>query len=287
MTIHRVRTTDTIARLAARYLGDAGRWREIATANGLRYPYISDDPLVQYGPRLAVYQLPDAVNIGQRLIPLPGAELALIRPGVRFVVSRVDEYGTTTTDASLVDAYDGNSLTLAEPLAAPYPAGSQIEVYIPPGEIVGRVARPGEALIIPDAVDQATAAEQAEDDRFGRDLAVDEAGLLRLTTIGDLAVVAGVANLAQQLRHRLQTPRGALARHGAYGCDMHAYIGQASGPTLVVLIQAAIAQALIDDPRVANVESVSVAQLGERLEAVVQVTAQSERVALTIGVDAL
>lgn len=34
---------DTIIRLAQRHLGNSNRWRELATLNRLRYPYVADD----------------------------------------------------------------------------------------------------------------------------------------------------------------------------------------------------------------------------------------------------
>lgn len=35
---------DTLQRIAARELGDAGRWYELISLNGLTYPYLTDDP---------------------------------------------------------------------------------------------------------------------------------------------------------------------------------------------------------------------------------------------------
>lgn len=287
MSIHRVRTSDTVTTLAARYLDDASRWREIVTANELRFPYISDDPLAQYGPRLAAYALGDVATIGQRLIALPGADVALVRAGVRVVLIHRDETGALFVDTHLADAFNGNSLTLRDPLTANYPAGTTVAIYAPPGEVAGRVARPGDMLIIPDGAEQTADSTITSDNRFGRDLACDANGYLQGTSSGDLAVVDGSANLVQQLRHRLQTPRGELIRHPLYGCDMHNYVGQAAAPTLAILIQAAVAQALVDDPRVARVEGVSVRQRGDQIEALVNVEARNERIALTVEVGTL
>lgn len=59
---------DTLQRIAVRELGDASRWRDLITINGLKYPYLTDDPgsasdsVKLYGSLIAVPSAQAVVN---------------------------------------------------------------------------------------------------------------------------------------------------------------------------------------------------------------------------------
>lgn len=256
--IHRIHTSDTIATIAARYYGDATRWREIVTANGLRYPFISVDPLDQFGGLLASYTTAGAIAPGQLTIAITG-DASLLQPGARVVLAQLHPGGSLQLDATTIASYTAGALTLTSAPANSYVAGSLLRVYPAPGEIVGRVAQPGEQLIIP-GVDTTAAATAA--DPYGCDVQAED-GRIIMSPTGDLALVDGLANMRQAIRNRLLCERGAMVRHGAYGCDAPGYIGQITGPTLVALMQAAVASAISADTRVGEVESVEVEIAGE------------------------
>lgn len=280
-TTHRVLIGDTLPALAARYLGDAQRWREIVVANNLRPPYISSEPLAQYGVFLARYALAVTASGGQRSIVLSGADPSLLRPGVQLVVQRYTTAGQRLLDAPLLESFSSDAATLARELAHSYPAGTEVLIYPPPGELQGVVARPGDALVIP-SQDETPSTTIERDDRFGRDLACNERGHLSLTPTGDLAVAAGLANFYQQLRLRLRCEPGSLTRHSTYGCQAHAYIGQVNGPVLGLLVQSALALAIGADPRVSSVEAVSATVRGDVITAQVQVVARGEAIDLSL-----
>ena len=77
---------------------------------------------------------------------------------------------------------------------------------------------------------------------------------------GDFLVASGAENLVQQLKHRIDTPRGQATRHPEYGCLVWRLLGAVQGPLLVGLGARYVKAALKADYRVANVTS-AVAEL--------------------------
>lgn len=76
----------------------------------------------------------------------------------------------------------------------------------------------------------------------------------------DLATVGGVDNLRQALLLRFLTPVGELAAlgHPRYGCRLHELIGELNNDTTRNRAKMFVLQALADEPRVAEVLSLSV-----------------------------
>ena len=74
---------------------------------------------------------------------------------------------------------------------------------------------------------------------------------------GDLVVVTGAENLRQQLKHRIDTPRGQLRRHPEYGCLIWRLKGKVNGPVAGMLGAEYVKSALAADYRVAEVASAS------------------------------
>jgi phage baseplate assembly protein W len=284
MTVHRLTTTDSLQGLAARYLGSHTRWREIAEANELRPPYISSDPIDQFGALLASYALVGPVLAGARSFTLSGADAAFVRAGARLYLRHGTPSGASWSDVATVASYDSAAISLLDPLSNGYVAGVALLVFAPLGELAGRVAQPGDTLVIPGTTGGAATSIFAVDDRFGRDLSTDAAGRLLLSTEGDLVIVGGKENLIQQLRNRLRCERGAMVRHPDYGCNAHAYVGAVNGPTLAVLLQSALSLALSNDSRVGSVEQVGVAIDGEAIDVSARVLALNEAVDLAIVV---
>jgi len=80
---------------------------------------------------------------------------------------------------------------------------------------------------------------------------------------GDLAVVAGADNLRQQLKHRIDTPRGQARRHPEYGCLVWRLQGTVNGPVAGALGAEYVKSALLADYRVANVDSATAEVYGD------------------------
>lgn len=92
---------------------------------------------------------------------------------------------------------------------------------------------------------------------------------------GDFAVVAGTANLVQQLRHRVITPRGQARRHPEYGCLVWRLLGTVNGPLAGALGARYVKAALQADYRVSSVTSAVAEVAGDA----VRVTATAEAIA--------
>lgn len=105
---------------------------------------------------------------------------------------------------------------------------------------------------------------------FGQDLKLADlaTGLdLKADGVGDLALAAGADNLVQALTVRLRTRRGELARLGwpDYGSRLHELIGEPIVQRTLVKLMAFARQAVEQDPRVAEVSSVTTQLIpGER-----------------------
>lgn len=91
---------------------------------------------------------------------------------------------------------------------------------------------------------------------------------------GDFAVLAGSANLRQQLQHAVNTPRGQARRHPDYGCLVWRLQGTVNGPTAGRLGAEYIKATLLSDYRVARVESATADVSGDA----VRITARAEAI---------
>jgi hypothetical protein len=96
-------------------------------------------------------------------------------------------------------------------------------------------------------------------------------GLLSLDDGGDFAVVSGIANLRQQLKHALDTPRGQATRHPLYGCMVWRLLGTANGPVGAMLGADYVKATLLSDYRVSYVASSVASVSGD----VLRITAQA------------
>lgn len=91
---------------------------------------------------------------------------------------------------------------------------------------------------------------------------------LVLDQYGDIAVVAGVKNLSQQLRHRINTPTGQCRRHPQYGCRIHELRGKINGPLAAHLGAEYLRTAIKAEYRIARVVSSVAESQGDIVRAV-------------------
>ena len=68
------------------------------------------------------------------------------------------------------------------------------------------------------------------------------------------ATIKGFRVLAEALARRLITPKGSLTFHPDYGLDLRQYINEAMDDTTVARLKQAIAQELLQDERVGDVD---------------------------------
>ncbi len=92
---------------------------------------------------------------------------------------------------------------------------------------------------------------------------------------GDIAVVAGVPNLTQQLKHRIITPRGQAIRHPEYGCLVWLLQGNVAGPTASLLGAQYVKSAVEADYRVSRVTNATAEVTGD----VTRINATAEAIA--------
>ena len=121
-----------------------------------------------------------------------------------------------------------------------------------PERVADGVLLTGSAIRVPAAVAyRQDAVERGQ--AYERDILVAGGALQWDDAAGDFAVAAGVDNLSQQLRHRLNTPRGQLRRHPEYGGLLYRLKGRKNGPTVMRLARAYAQSVLEADYRVKQV----------------------------------
>jgi hypothetical protein len=250
-----------LAGLAMIVLGSADLWRSIAAYNSLRYPYISDDPLDQYGDAQGVSMLADTLGSGGETLVLDDALLAsILYPDQRILLDDGAGHQELVTVTQLAT---GASVPITSPNQT-YPAGSTVTVYPPTYEVTGRVLRTGDIVMVPVQQSSGTSGvvvlRQAGGDAdklYGTDVEVSAVGRLTITSEGDLAVVSGVPNLSQALRNRYQTEKGSLPYHPQYGFGLEAYLGFRHNSFFNFLAVVEGKQTALRDPRIAKVEDFS------------------------------
>lgn len=88
---------------------------------------------------------------------------------------------------------------------------------------------------------------------------------LQVDAGGDILVVAGVDNLRQQLKNRVDTPRGQLVRHPTYGCLIYRLRGRRNNPSINKMAAEYLRSTLQDDYRVESVENVLAEISGDKI----------------------
>ncbi|HGX3708897.1 TPA: hypothetical protein ACNEJR_003658 [Escherichia coli] len=90
---------------------------------------------------------------------------------------------------------------------------------------------------------------------------------LVLDSTGDIAVVAGVKNLTQQLKHRINTPTGQARRHPAYGCRIHELRGKVNGPLAAHLAREYLKTAVKAEYRISSIRELVGSSEGDVIRA--------------------
>lgn len=117
----------------------------------------------------------------------------------------------------------------------------------------------------------ATAGQNAQDPStpgqiYERDIKMVNRRLV-LDSSGDIAVVAGVKNLTQQLKHRINTPTGQARRHPAYGCRIHELRGKVNGPLAAHLAREYLKTAVKAEYRISSIRSLVASSEGDVIRA--------------------
>lgn len=191
--------------------------------------------------------------------------LTLQRPveGHRFAQTRHNDSMQLIAARELGDASRWAELVAFNDLVPPF-------ITNDPSEQAPGVLLAGQLVRIPAAVVTVSAGVDA-DRVFERDVAL-VSGQLGASDGGDLLVAAGLDNLRQAVRHRLETERGDLIFHPQYGSLLRRIIGSVNGPTAGLLAAGYAKAAVLSDPRISSVLSSEASVVGD----VINVTVVAE-----------
>lgn len=180
------------------------------------------------------------------LRPLAGYRRVEVHHGESLQALALRELG----DASRwVDIANLNGLRPPYLTAYPEAAGNGVALY-------------GSLLLVPAAAPEASTATEPVK-VFGTDVALRN-GRLEAEG-GDFALVAGVPNLTQALRHRLDTEPGELLFHPDYGCLVRRLIGTVAGPVAGQLAREYVRAALLADERIQDTDGLAASVQGDTL----------------------
>lgn len=205
----------TLERLALQYLGDASRWPEIATLNGLREPYIDESgftvPLLTSGSGTQV-TVGSSTNLQlNQLVYLQSNNTA---PTQRHIIAirqlNVNTYVLTLDGEANLSNY---TTTAGASLQAwlPGTVNSRMMLYIPSDQP-------------PQENDTGAIQSLTGVDAFvpylsqgGQDLLLDSSGDLAVTPDGDLPYAVGLQASIQNLVVAINTPKGSLPLYPTWG----------------------------------------------------------------------
>lgn len=213
---------DSLQMLAQRYYGDPDRWIEIATANGLKPPYIDEIgeaiPLISNGDMNQINLAKEdngSNNINKFFV---NQAVFLQSDSVKFPEQRtIIDIKEVPVSGEIVLELSGNTdldkYTVIE--------GATIRVYKP------NTINSNFLVLIPSSepLEQQQVGEtpwflltKSEDEkRQGVDLSLDANGDISFTPNNDLQLSFGLANALQAVKLKIATERGSLVRHSAYG----------------------------------------------------------------------
>lgn len=270
----------TLEQIAARYLGDAKRWHEIAALNGLRSPYVDEEgfeiPLISNGKdSQVVVEAATNLYVGQ-----PVTLSATNTPRTARRITKIDTIGPQMSLIHLSGADDLGRYTVMGDATLhaylPNTVNSQMQIYIPSTDT------PAERLLtsktIP-GVDEFDPMINAG----GVDLLLTPSGDLAITQDGDCKLAVGLTNLVQRVRIALGTPRGTLPQHPDFG------LGLRPGTSTADLTASELLEAtkgmFNNDPAFTGVYSASVVKKGPTLSLSVSVGIAGQDIVLPISVD--
>jgi hypothetical protein len=241
----------TIEGIAARYLGDAQRWIEIATLNNLREPYIDENgfqlPLLSNGDGRQVTVGSDMdLFVGQTVIlnaisqaSSPRTILDITQLSETTFVLTLDGLANLNTFTTIAKAYVQAYL--------PGTVNSQQKIFIP-----STLVAPAESNIVPPpgtSGDPLTALSKV-------DWLLTDTGDIAVNNYGDFRYSSGITNIIQALRIKFGTQAGKLLLHPTFGLNVKP--GSISSDLQIQDLYTGINNMVIQDPRFAGVSQLQI-----------------------------
>lgn len=270
--MYAVREGDDLAGIAARELGDPARWVEIVRLNRLLSTSVE---AASPGVWVGEVSLADPAPAGATTLRMERVG-PWVHDGLIVGLEAMAPSGDPLTYLGSVVSVDPETNTIAvEPaLEDPMPAGIPARFYLPETLVRYLTPAPGTLLQLPAA--SIGPPVRTESDRLnavlGSDFALD--GRFNLyEQNGDLARAQGIDNFLSALLCRLITPQGSLAHRPMYGSMLPSIIGARRIRGWELLAAAHARQAILQDPRVYDVPSISIQTDGDRIRLNAQVVA--------------
>lgn len=268
----------TLEQMAALYLGDANRWHEIATLNGLREPYIDevgfDIPLSTNGSLNSI-QVSNAANLytGQSVYISSTTQKPEKRriTGINKIsetVNVVSLSGNADLDKFTVEAGSGLHTYL------PDTANSQMSIYIPSKDAANEEDFQAKAIPGIDYFDNLVRVG-------GISLLLNQYNDIVFAPNGSTRLSVGMTNIIQKSRIALATPKGSLLQHKNYGLPVQA--GMSTADVSANEILKSIKDMFSKDSSFSDVLSASVVKDGpvSRITINVEVAGVSQVVPIT------
>jgi hypothetical protein len=239
------------------YLGDANRWHEIATLNGLREPFIDEVGFDLYLSTNGVsnsIQIADVSNlfVGQFVHNSSSTE----KPEKRKITG-IDKISGPVNIVYLSGDSDLDRFTLTAQSKIhaylPDTINSQMSIYIPSDQDVDEEDFQVKSIPGVDYFDSLVRSG-------GISLLLSQNNDILITSSGSTRLAVGLTNIVQKARIALSTPRGSLLQHPGYGLPV--YVGSSTADISAKDILKSIQDMFRKDPTFSNVTSAFVVKSG-------------------------